>query len=356
MQKTIAFIRGIPPVESFPKEKLVACARTVILEHGDTILQYAGASGYAPLRQWIADRHQSDPDRVILGQGSLQLLDFFIHACLLPGDLVFVEQPTYDRTLTLFLRAGMKVKGFPLTKGVIDLGEVEESLKSGFVPKAFYLIPDFQNPSGALMPLEHRQRLIELADQYNFLIIEDGPYRHLRYSGVPISTLYEIDSSRILHMSSFSKMISPGLRVGYLLGAKDLISTIRQYAEDSCINASHLNQAMVFEFIRNGWLDPHLESLIALYRNRLNAMLESLETFIGAKGDWIKPQGGFFAGLTLKDECIIPDARACAAAGLALSDSRGFFLNGEENFLRLPFCALTPEEIRTGIQRLARLI
>ena len=140
MENTIAFIRGIPPVESFPKEKLVECARTAILEHGDQILQYAGSAGYDPLRQWIAEKHHSNMDEVILGQGSLQLLDFFIHSSLKPGDLVYVEQPTYDRTLTLFKRAGMKLKGFNLTKGVIDLGEVERSLRGGSVPKAFYVI------------------------------------------------------------------------------------------------------------------------------------------------------------------------------------------------------------------------
>ena len=115
MEKPIAFIRGIPPVESFPKEKLVECARTAILNHGDLILQYAGAAGYDPLREWIADRHQVGMDSVILGQGSLQLLDFFIHSCLKPGDLIYIEQPTYDRTLTLFKRAGMQLRDSTLS-------------------------------------------------------------------------------------------------------------------------------------------------------------------------------------------------------------------------------------------------
>ncbi len=356
MEKTIAFVRGIPPVESFPKEKLVECARIAIMDHGDSILQYAGSAGYDPLRQWIAEKHQAALEQVILGQGSLQLLDFFIHACLKPGDLVFVEQPTYDRTLTLFRRAGMRLTGFNLSKGVIDLGEVERSLREGSVPKVFYVIADFQNPSGALMPLEHRQKLLELAKQYGFLIIEDGPYRHLRYAGEAIPTFLEMDNRNVLHMSSFSKMIGPGLRVGYMVGPSEVISPIRQYAEDSCINSSHLNQALVFEFIRNGWLESQIGSLVALYRNRLEAMLDSLQIYVGDKGEWLEPQGGFFAGLMLKEDINIPDEQSCRAAGLALSNSQGFFLNGGERFLRLPFCALTPEEIRTGIQRLAGLL
>jgi 2-aminoadipate transaminase len=356
MQNTIAFIRGVPPKESFPKEKLVECARTAILEDGDVTLQYADAAGYDPLRNWIADKHQVGIESVILGQGSLQLLDFFIHSCLKPGDLIYVEQPTYDRSLTLFNRAGMRVKGFDLIKGKINLDAVEDSLKNGDVPKAFYVIPDFQNPSGALMPFDYRKRLLGLASQYDFLVIEDGPYRHLRYSGEPVPTFIEQNRERVIHMSSFSKMISPGLRVGYIAASDVITSRIRQYAEDSCINSSYLNQAIVYEFIRNGWLDRHIDSLLALYSIRLDAMLKSLQTFIGNKGEWIEPQGGFFVGLTLNEANRIPDMQTCKSAGIALSDSKGFFMDGGDRFLRLPFCALTPEEIQTGIQRLAEII
>ena len=356
MEKTIAFIRGIPPAESFPKEKLVECARTAILQHGDLILQYAGAAGFDPLREWIADKHQVGINSVILGQGSLQLLDFFIHSCLTPGDLIFVEQPTYDRSLKLFERAGMRLKGFTLTKGRMDLGAIEDALHGGAVPKAFYVIPDFQNPSGALMSMKQRKKLLSLAKRYDFMVIEDGPYRHLRYSGKPVPAFIEQNQDHVIHMSSFSKMISPGLRVGYMMAPEMIVSSIRQYAEDSCINSSYLNQAIVYEFIRNGWLDIHIEDLLMLYSIRLNAMLESLRTYIGDYGDWLKPQGGFFVGLTLRDSSQVPDAQICKSAGIALSNSKGFFINGGENFLRLPFCALTPEEIQIGIQRLAKLI
>lgn len=356
MEEMIAFNRGIPPVESFPKEKLVECARAAILNNGDLILQYAGAAGYDPLRYWIADKHQSDLGSVILGQGSLQLLDFFIHSTLKPGDLVYVEQPTYDRTLTLFRRAGVQVRGFNLINGVIDLADVEDSLKKGAVPKAFYVIPDFQNPSGVVMPLDQRQKLLGLAEQYDFLVIEDGPYRHLRFSGDPVPTFFEQDSGYVIHMSSFSKMVSPGMRVGYMVAPDKVFSRIHQYAEDSCINSSYLNQAVIYEFIRYGWLDGHIESLVALYSIRLDAMLDSLQTLIGNKVDWLEPQGGFFVGLTFKENVKVPDAQTCKAAGIVLSNSQGFFIEGGEKFLRLPFCALTPEEIQTGIQRLARLL
>jgi 2-aminoadipate transaminase len=356
MHTIIAFVRGIPPVESFPKEKLVECAKNAILNQGDLILQYGNASGYNPLVKWIADKHQVKPENVILGQGSLQILDFFIHTYLNNGDLIFIEQPTYDRSLNLFKRAGMLLKGFDLQDGKMDIDVIEASLRAGKIPKAFYLIPDFQNPSGALMPLEQRLKLLDLAKQYKFLIIEDGPYRHLRYTGVSVPTFIENDKGNVIHMSSFSKMISPGLRVGYMVAPDSIASSIRQYSEDSCINSSYLNQAIVHEFIRNDWLDDHIEGLLKLYGTRLNAMLESLHKYMSKKGEWLKPQGGFFVGLNLNDPFHIPNDEECRKAGIQLSNSAGFFIRGCDNFLRLPFCALAPQEIQTGIQRLSTLI
>jgi 2-aminoadipate transaminase len=356
MKKAIAFVRGIPPAESFPKEKLIECAKTAILNQGDFILQYGNSAGYPPLVRWIADKHQVSTESVILGQGSLQLLDYFIHSNLNSGDLIFIEQPTYDRSLNLFKRAGMQLKGFNLRNGKMNLDEIETSLKVGKIPKAFYIIPDFQNPCGALMPLEQRQRLLAMAQQYNFLIIEDGPYRHLRYVGEPIPTFIEKDKGHVIHMSSFSKMISPGLRVGYMIAPELIASTIRQYTEESCINSSYLNQAIVYEFISNNWLDSHIETLLALYGIRLNAMLESLQKYLGNKGDWLEPQGGFFIGLNFNDSIHMPDDQECKKAGILLSNSKGFFIQGGDNFLRLPFCALTPQEIQTGIHRLSTLI
>jgi 2-aminoadipate transaminase len=356
MKKTIAFVRGIPPVESFPKEKLVECAKNAIINQGDLILQYGNAAGYMPLVKWVAEKHQVKLENVIMGQGSLQVLDFFIHSCLYPGDLVFIEQPTYDRSLNLFKRAGMSLKGFHLKNGKMELDDVEASLRNGEIPKVFYMIPDFQNPSGALMPLEHRQKLLDLAKQYGFLIIEDGPYRHLRYSGKPVPTFIEKDKGHVIHMSSFSKMISPGLRVGYMIMPDSFAFRVRQYLEESCINSSYLNQAIIHEFIRNDWLGDHIEGLLKLYGIRLNVMLESLQKYIGNRGEWLEPQGGFFVGLNLNYPFHMPNAEECNKAGIQLSNSAGFFVNGGDNFLRLPFCALAPQEIQTGIQRLTTII
>lgn len=356
MAELIAFNRGVPPPESFPKEELVTSARNVILNEGDQILQYGGSMGYLPLREWIADNFDTQPDRVIVGQGSLQLLDTLIKTSLLPGGHVFIEQPIYDRVLTLFKRGGAEIHGFMLREGSVDLGEIELVLKKGVIPAMFYVIPDFQNPSGAEMPLETRKGLIELANRYDFLLIEDGAYRHLRYVGEELPRLYDLDPEHVLHMSSFSKLISPGIRVGYMVGRKDLIETLASYAENTYINASYINQAIISDFIERGLMDDHIDFLKNLYLPKWKKILEALDLHMSGLGEWIDPKGGFFTGVFLKNEKSLPDARTLQDHGLMLMDGCGFFNEGGDNFIRLPFAAPSFGQIETGVRTLAEIL
>lgn len=356
MAELIAFNRGLPPPESFPKDELVISARNVILNEGDQILQYGGAMGYLPLREWIAENFNAKPDQVIVGQGSLQLLDTLIKTSLQPGEHVFLEQPSYDRVLTLFKRGGVNLGGFKLRGGSIDLDEIESVLKKGVLPKVFYVIPDFQNPSGAEMPLETRKGLVELARAYDFLLIEDGAYRHLRYEGEDLPRMYDLDPEHVLHMSSFSKLISPGIRVGYMVGRKELISTLAGYAENTYINSSYINQAIINDFIQRGLMVDHVVFLKSLYQPKRQKILTALEKYMGGLGDWIEPKGGFFTGLYLKGEKTLPDAQSLQDHGLMLMDGRGFFNEGGDNFIRLPFAAPTLDQIDNGVRILSELI
>lgn len=356
MVELIAFNRGVPPPESFPKEELVISARNAILNEGDLILQYGGAIGYLPLREWIADNFGALSEQVIIGQGSLQLLDTFIKTSIFPGEHVFIEQPVYDRVLTLFKRGGVNLSGFMLRGGSMDLGEIESQLKKGIVPRAFYVIPDFQNPSGAEMPLETRRGLVDLANTYDFLLIEDGAYRHLRYAGEDLPRLYDLDPGHVLHMSSFSKLISPGIRVGYMVGRKDLISTLAGYAENTYINASYINQAIISDFIQRGLMGDHTNFLNGLYQPKWQKILAVLNEFMGGLGDWIEPKGGFFTGVFLKDGKKFPDPQILHDHGLMLMDGCGFFINGGENFIRLPFAAPSLEQIEQGVRTLSEII
>ncbi|MGQ9466197.1 MAG: aminotransferase-like domain-containing protein [Anaerolineae bacterium] len=354
----ISFTRGVPPAESFPKAHLAECATSVLMEYGDEVLQYGPARGFRPLRASIAAETGAHEDQVVLGQGSLQLLDLLARTLVRPGDVAYTEEPSYDRAITVLRRAGARVVGIPLQDDGPDMEALEERLRSGERPVLLYLIPDFQNPSGSVMAAAKRQRIAELARQHRFWVVEDLPYRRLRYRGADLPTLRDFAPERVVQMSSYSKLISPGLRVGYAIVPPDLIEPLVKMAEDTYINASYLNQAIVYEFIHRGWMEPHLEYLKALYRPRLEAMLHALEEQFGNRATWHRPDGGFFVGLYLNGAVRAEGLlRRAQEAGLRLTDGRGFFANGGgDGFVRLPFCTLTPEEIQEGIRRLATLV
>jgi 2-aminoadipate transaminase len=353
----IAFTRGIPAPETFPAEQLAACAQEVLLGEGRQVLQYGQAAGYKLLRDIIAKQYGVEIERVLLGQGSLQLFDHIIRLMVKPGDLVLVEQPTYDRSLTLLRRSGAKLIGIDLAVNGISLEQLESVLDSGSQPILFYTIPDFQNPTGRVMSLEKRRGLLRLADQYGFLVVEDAPYRRLRYNGDELPSLFDLDSQNVLQLSSFSKLISPGLRVGYAILPVNIAEKVIRFAEDTYINPPFFNQALVQHYIQHGWLEPHLKTIQELYSQRLSALLAALQENMQGKGSWTKPDGGFFLGFYPKKKMEVDLLLQKAnQAGVKLSDGRGFFVQGGDDFIRLPFCALTPQEIRTGIQRLAGLL
>ena len=355
-ESLIKFSRGVPPAESFPQEALVSCAERVIHQSGAQILQYGNGAGYHPLCNYIADQLHVNVQRVLVGQGSLQLLDHLCRVRLSAGDRVFIEQPTYDRTITLFKRAGAELIGFDIQKGHIDIEAVRDTLKKGVVPRFFYVIPDFQNPSGSTMPLETRVELVVLARQYGFTIIEDGPYRHLRYEGEQLPALIELAPEDVIHMSSFSKLISPGLRTGYMALPDGLAEDVIAFATDTYISPSMFDQALVLEFLGMGLLDGHITHLKNIFQPRLDALLSALDAHLPELGSWTRPQGGYYVGFSLHDTIEKPDFAGAEKFGLQLSAGQGFFLSGGERFLRLPFCALTEAQILDGIIRLKTMI
>ena len=356
MTDMITFTRGVPPAESFPNEELIECTRQTINAHSAKILNYGSAGGYEPLREYIAQQNAVGCEQVVIGQGSLQLLDFLCRISVEEGDSVFVEQPTYDRTLTVFKRAKANLHGFRLVAGQINIKVVEELLEKGTIPKYFYVISDFQNPNGSVMGIIERHALTSLARQYGFLIIEDIPYRRLRYEGKPLPSLFEISPDVVIRMSSFSKLIGPGLRTGTMILPKVLAKKLIQYAEDTYVCPSFFNQAIVFEFVERGMLERQVNKLINIYRPRLGTILSEMDSCMSEFGEWVKPQGGFFVGLTLNRDIDMLKLSEAISSELTLSDGRGFFLNGGRHFIRLPFCALTENEITMGIRCLADAI
>jgi 2-aminoadipate transaminase len=352
----INFTRGVPADESFPLEEILAAANAIVKQNGAAIMQYGPALGFTPLREWIAQWQGVQTNQVLTGNGSLELIEFLCRYLLKPGDTVFCESPSYDRTITLLRRHQAQVVGISLDADGPNVDALESALKTR-VPKFFYVIPDFQNPSGATCSKEKRRRIVELADQYNFILLEDAPYRLLRYRGVEEPTFFNLAPHRTLHMSSFTKLIAPGVRMGFMLGNPEVLAGIGKVAEDTYISPGYFAHGITYEWCRRGLLPPQIERLKALYAPRLEACLRAIDAHM-PNVQTTRPDGGFFLSLTLPEGASTIDVRKEAAnRGLNLSDGMAFFPNGGgERFLRLPYCALSPAQIEEGVRRLAETI
>lgn len=353
----INFTRGVPAIESFPTGDLIAAANDILAQQGNALLQYGSAQGFAPLREWIAGWQNVQADQVLVGNGSLQLVEFYCRYALKAGDVVLTESPTYDRAITQFRRAGAQVVGVPLEANGPDLNALEAALMTRHAPKVFYIIPDFQNPSGATCSAEKRRRIVQLAERHNFTLLEDAPYRLLRYRGNDEPTLFSLAPHRTLHMSSFTKLIAPGIRAGYMIGSAETLARIAKIAEDTYISPGFVAHGIAYEWCRRGLLPEQIERLKRLYAPRLEACLAAIDRHMPT-AQATRPDGGFFLSLTLPDGASTTAVRVAAAKRqLNLADGLAFFPNGGgERFLRLPYCALPPDQIEDGIRRLAAAV
>ena len=354
--ETINFTRGVPANESFPIAELVEASAAVLKSHGAQMLQYGPSRGFEPLRQWLAEWQRVEVDCVIISNGSLQIIEFLCLQMIEPGDVVFTESPSYDRTIGLLRRHGARVVGIAMEPDGPNIDALENALKKG-VPKFFYTIPDFQNPTGATCSGTKRRQIVGLAAKYGLLLVEDAPYRQLRYRGTEEPTLYELMPDRTLHMSSFTKLIAPGVRTGFMIGGPSIIGRLAKVAEDTYISPGYVAQAITWEWCRRGLLPPQIERLKKLYAPRLNACLRGIDKYM-PDARVTRPDGGFFISLTLPEGVSTTAVRTQAAAkALNLADGLAFFPEGGgERFLRLPFCALSPAEIDDGVKRLSEAV
>jgi 2-aminoadipate transaminase len=362
MSDQIVFTRGVPPPEAFPTDELVQCFDAAV--HNDTavVLQYGQQPGYAPLRSQLANEYGVSEEEVLVGNGSLQLQDLVSAQLVGPGMAVCTEQPSYDRAITTFRRRGARVTGIPLESDGISVDRLEAAVERE-VPAFVYLVPDFQNPAGATLSLEKRRRVVELANRYGFWVIEDIPYRKLRYRGEDLPLLRDIDPSRVITMSSFSKLLSPGIRVGFMIAPAELVRAVARLGEDTYLSPVLPTQAAVAEYLRRDWLRPNVERLKDLYRPRWQTMEEAVRRELPEAHAFI-PDGGFFVSVMLPEEANTDNLAGRAKdVGLVLTPGAAFFADPDEGeavpgdrFVRLPFCAVTPEQIDEGVRRLANLV
>ncbi len=356
MSESIVLTRGVPANESFAIDDLVECAESALRDYGTTILQYHPPKGFLPLRAAIAEREGVPVEQVILGNGSIQLLDLLIRTTLSPGDVVLVERPTYDRTIKALRRAGCQVHGIPVESDGLAIEALTRAMQR-WRPRMLYLIPDFQNPTGATLSAAKRTAVMSLAAQYETLLVADLPYRPLRYWGQDAPALSDCGDAPLVQMSSFSKLISPGMRVGWMIAPEPMIEAMSTLVESACICPGMIPQGMVYEYLRRGLLEPALERLKALYAPRLRACLDSLERHVPG-AHWVKPEGGFFLGVTLPEGITARAVREGAKAqGVTLSDGGAFFPDGDgSRFLRIPFCGVAENDIETALTHVGAVI
>jgi 2-aminoadipate transaminase len=353
---TISFARGVPAPECLPVEELAECARVAIERDGRTVLSYGSGAGYEPLRGWIGARHGVDVSRVLLTNGSLQGFVFLAQHFAEAGR-VLVEAPTYDRPLKILRELGVEVTTVPQDDNGLDIDALEHELRSGRRASFLYTIPTFQNPSGRTLPLERRRRLIELAREHGLLIFEDDPYGLIRFEGDPQPTLFELARGEgVVHSSSFSKTIAPGVRVGYFVFPPQLAREIELLAVSTYITPVLLAEATVYEFVRSGRFEPNLERVRELLRTRRDAMLDGLESHFGGSATWSKPEGGYFLWVDFPEGVAASDVlERATGAGVTFIAGTDFFPPGEggAHSARLAFSYVSPAEISEGITRLA---
>ena len=350
----ISFARGIPAPECLPVGELAECAKAALDRDGDVVLSYGSTLGYAPLREWLAERHSVEPGRVLVTNGSLQAFHFVLD--LLGDDgRVLVERPTYDRPRKILLAGGIEFGEIPIDEHGLDVDALEREVE-GAPPSFVYTIPTFQNPTGSTLSLERRRRLAELVRERELRLLEDDPYGLIRFDGDALPSIFELNGrERVLYSSSFSKTVAPGVRVGYAILPAALSARLEELVASTYITPALLSQATVYEFLRRGLFEPNLERVSGLLRARRDAMLEALERELAGRARWNRPEGGYFLWLELPDEIDATELLARATqAGVTFVPGADF--GGPPSSVRLAFSYVSPEEIEEGVRRLGRLV
>jgi 2-aminoadipate transaminase len=350
----ISFARGAPSLDIVDVEGLKAAAQRAFTNDPAGTTAYGTSIGYVPLRKWIAEQHGVAPERVLVTNGSMQADAFLFDALVTSGDTVIVERPTYDRTLLALRNRGADVRMVELEPDGIDVAALDRVLRSGTEPTLAHIIPNFQNPAGYTLSAEKRERLLELARQYGFMIFEDDPYVALRFAGERLPTMLSMDPENVVYASSFSKTVCPGIRVGYLVGPEDLIAQIAKLATSAYISPNMVAQSIVHEFCVSGSIDRSIETVKAALQERASTLCDALER------EWPdarfqRPDGGYFLWIDLPEGTDV-DALydAAAARDVVFVKGSDFVLEGAENSLRLAYSGVTPEQIEEGVKRLAQ--
>ncbi len=350
---TISFARGAPSLDIVDVEGLRDAAVRAFESDPAGTTAYGTSVGYPRLRSWIADRHGVQPERVLVTNGSMQADAFLFEQLVRRDDEVIVERPTYDRTLLSLRQRGARVHAVELQPDGINTDALASLLADAAQPTLAHIIPNFQNPAGYTLSFEKRTRLLELAAEHGFIVFEDDPYVELRFSGETLPTMLSMDPERVVYASSFSKTVCPGIRVGYLVGPAELIAAIAQLATNTYISPNMVAQSIVYEFCASGAIERSIETVKAALEQRANALANALRSEL-AEAEFVLPQGGYFMWVTLPEGTDVGALyQAAAERGVSFVKGTDFLMEGGENTLRLAYSGVTPEQIDTGVARLA---
>lgn len=353
----ISFARGAPSPDIVDVAGLSDAAVRAFAADPAGVVGYGTSLGYPPLREWVARRHGVAVDRVLITNGSMQADAFLFDRLASGGAEVVVEKPTYDRTLDRLVRAGARVHQVTLQRDGIDVDELRKLLESGVHPSLAHVIPNFQNPAGATLSLPKRRALLGLAAEFGFTIFEDDPYAEIRFEGEPLPSMLSLDSGQlVVHASSFTKTVCPGVRVGYLVGPPETIAAIADAATRTYISPGMVAQAIVHQFCVAGHLDRSIETVRVALARRLRLLADALRTHL-PEASFTEPTGGYFLWVELPEDVPAEAVTAAAAArGVAVVKGSDFLLDGGRHALRLAYSAVPDDRIEEGVRRLAAAV
>jgi len=351
---SITLTRGAPSLDIIAVDDLRAAAENAFSKDPAGTFAYGTSAGYKPLVEWIAKRQDLAPEQVIATNGSMQADAFLFQSLVSQGDVVVVEAPTYDRTLLSLRQLGAEILAIPLEDDGIDVDALENALEAGARPKLVHIIPNFHNPAGCTLSQAKRERLVALAEQYDFILFEDDPYVELRFAGESLPTMLSMDrSDHVVYASSFSKTVCPGIRVGYLAGPTELIGDIRRVATSTYISPNMVAQSIVAEFCTSGAIDRSIATVKNALRERRDVLCAALERDL-PDARFVVPQGGYFLWVDMPEGTDVAAMGEIAKEkGVAFVKGTDFLLEGGENSFRIAYSGVPADQIDEAVARLA---
>ena len=358
-----SFAGGYPSADTFPLEEIRKTMSEVIDKYQGKAFQYGATQGVPELREAVAKRYGVPVERVQITSSSQQGIDVCTRILVDPGDVVLTSSPSYLGALQSFRSYRADIRGIAHKASLTDFRQAYETVLNqvkteGKQVKFLYMIPDFQNPSGESLTLEERQMLVDLAAEYDFLIVEDSPYRELRYEGEPVPTMYSLSHDRVIHLGSFSKIFAPGFRLGWAIAHPDLLDKIYVCKQSLDLCPPIFDQYVAAEFLESGRLDANLTRSIELYKGKRDLLFRLLEEHMPEGVSWTHPEGGLFLFLTMPEGFdAVKFYDTALDAGVAYVAGEFFHPDGSgKNTMRMNFSFMTPERIAEGVKLLASLL